>query len=417
MKKALKTLALIMLTVFLFTLVASAQGKTIEWDYEYGYREIYNYGGELKLGSNSISPVGKPDWFDLSGFRLDYVYYDFDVEKTGYYNILIDSDFAYVPSVSQDIRDGVVYGENERFNLDDEGFSVYLEEGECIFGIDFFVYEFSDEDYIGELNIEFIAEEITDIQIEDEYLEDIILGYHIDPEYDENNVFRIPAKGKVIFNNGKEREFYQDLEAEYSDDIAPGENKINFVLNDFKKEYTVQIKTVDDYIEKIEIGNPEEVAVITQTFIPDYAYSPDCYIELIITKPDGTKITENEVYNYYDIDLKGDKQLEIWFDYYRNDDGKWYFTAESCEKEYLSIPCEIIPASFENNCFIFIEKVVDCILFMRSDFSWYMSDAIGILSGLSITERFESFLDAFASIGDCCSEIYKLTEMFYNYVR
>lgn len=422
MKRTLKTIALILALVSLFALSASAKDKTIEWDYSYddSYRETYVYGGELKLGNNKIEPISKVNRFDFDTFHRDRVYYEFDVEKSGYYSIEILGDLYYthyLPNISQDIRNGVVYGEKEYLLLDDYCYGVYLEEGDCIFGVDFFIYEpyFLDGDYSGELSMEFIAEEITDIQIDDEYLEDMILGYHIATEYDENNTTDIVAGGKVVFDNGKEYEFYQIVDVEYSDDIAPGENKITFVLDDFKKEYTVQIKTVDDYIESIEIKNLEEVAVVTQTFIPDYAYSSDFYLDLVVNKPDGTKITEEEVYYFYDIELKGDKSLTIWFEYLQGDDGKWYFIAYAGDKELLREPCKTVSASFEDNYLIFIEKVADCTLFMLSDFSWYMSDAFGILSGLSITERFESFSDAFTSIGDCYSEIYNLTEKFIDY--
>ena len=422
MKKALKITALIIAIISMFTLIASAQDKTIEWNYGYEYSETYSYGGKLKIGNNKVAPVSKPKWYETGDFRSEYVYYEFDVEKSGYYSIDILGDLYYthyMPAVSQDIRDGVVYGEKESLFLDEYRYSVYLEEGDCIFGIDFFIYEpyFPDGDYSGELNIEFIAEKITDIQIDDEYLEDIIFGYHINPEYDENNTTYIPAKGKIIFENGKEYGFNQYLDIEYPDDIAPGESKITFVIDDFKKEYTVLIKTVDDYIESIEIDNIEEVAVVTQTFLPDVAYSPDVYYDLIVTKPDGTKITEEDVYYIYDIQLKGEKSLTIWFDHIQEDDGKWYFVAEAGYKEYLKVPCKSVPATFDQNCILFIEKVAEYTFVMLDEFSVYISDAFKLFSGLSITERFESFSDAFASIDNCYSEIYNLTEMFINHVK
>ena len=421
MKKGLKITALIIAIISMFTLIASAQDKTIEWNYGYEYSETYSYGGELKIGNNKVSPVSKPKWYETGDFRSEYVYYEFDVEKSGYYSIDILGDLYYthyMPAVSQDIRDGVVYGEKEYLFLDDYRYSVYLEEGDCIFGIDFFIYEpyFPDGDYSGELNIEFIAEKITDIQIDDEYLEDIIFGLHIDPEYDENNTTYIPAKGKIIFDNGKEYDFNQHLNIEYPDDIAPGESQITFVIDDFKKEYTVQIKTVDDYIESIEIGNIEEVAVVTQTFLPDVAYSTDVYYDLIVTKPDGTKITEEEVYYIYDIQLKGEKSLTIWFDHIQEDDGKWYFVVEAGYKEYLKVPCKSVPASFEENYILFIEKVAEYTFVMLDDFSCYILNAVDIFSGLTATERFESFFDAFTSIKDYYVEIFNLAKLFADNV-
>lgn len=422
MKKTLKITAFIILIVSLFSLSGYAQEKTIEWDSGYDYTETYSYGGELKLGNNKITPVNQPNRFDSNDFFYDSVYYEFNVEKSGYYSIDILGDLYathYMPAVSQDIRDGVVYGEKNYLYLDDSCYSVYLEEGNCVFGVDYFIYEPAfrpDDDYGSELKIAFVAEEITDVQIEEEYLEDIIFDCHIYPEYDENNTSRIPAKGKVVFSNGKEYEFDQYIDIKYSDDIAPGENKISVVVQNFTKEYTVQIKTVDDYIKNIEIGNPEEVAVVTKTFIPDVIYTPDEYIDLILTKPDGTKITE-EVYYFYDIELKGDKVLTVWCDYYQKDDGKWYLVVEAAGKEYLSIPCESVPASLLSNCALYYEGIVEYTVFMLEETSAYFTDAFDLFSGMSMNERAECFSDAFAVIKDYYSEIRNLTELFMDFAR
>ncbi len=417
MKKLLKITAFVIMIVSLFTLSASAQNKTIQWNDGYDI-ETYSYGGELKLGNNKIAPVGEKNWFDSASFHFNNVYYEFDVEKSGYYSVETVGELYVTPFVSQDIRDGVVYGDKETMFYDYDGFEIYLEEGECVFGVNFIIYGcvYPDDIYNCKLNIEFVAEEITDISVEDEYLEDIILGYHIATEYDENNIGSVPAKGKVIFNNGKELEFDQYISVEYPDNIAPGKNKISFVFPNFKKDYTVQIKTVKDYIKAVEIGNPEEVAVVKQLFISDVIYTPDAYFELILTKPDGTKIAE-EIYYSYDLELKGDKYLTIWCNHYQKDDGNWYLTVEVGNEEYLSIPCETIPASFGENYILYTDYITESILNIFTDFSWYMFDAVNAFSGLSITERAESFSDAFISVGENCSEIYKLTEMFINYIR
>ena len=414
MKKALKTSAFIILIISLFALNASAQSKTIEWDYGYedSERETYTYGGELKLGNNRIS---------TDADRSDFVrtYYEFDVEQSGYYNIEQVSYDDCTAYISQDIRNGVVYGDKEYFVFDNDGFKVYLEEGKCIFGVCFYDFDLSifDDTFECELNIELIASEITDLQIEDEYLEDIILGYHIGTEYDENNTGGIYAEGKIIFDNGKELEFSEWIGVKYPENITKGENVITFVLPNYKKSYTVQIKTVDDYIKNIEIGNAEDVAVVKETFLPDVVYSIDPeYFELILTMPDGSKKTELVEY-YYDIELKGDRLLTVWCDYYQKEDGKWYLTVSVGNDEYLSIPCETNPASFGENYILYTDYITESMFNIFTDFSWYMFDAVNAFSGLSITERAESFSDAFVSVGENCSEIYQLTEMFINYIR
>lgn len=420
MKKALKIFAFVIMLVSVFTLSAFAQDKTIEWDlgYEDSEREIFCYGGELELGNNKVSSVNKPDKYNYI-FYEDLVYYEFDVEQSGYYNIeFVSENFNGTSYISQDIRNNVVYGDEEYFLFDEDGFKVYLEEGNCIFGLVFYYdsLSFSCHAYEGELNIEFIAEEIADLQIEDEYLEDIILGYHIDTDYDEENTCGIPAKGKLVFDNGKEMEFDECLTAKYDEDIAPGENEITFVLPNYQKKFTVLIKTIDDFIKNIEIGNAEEVAVVKELFVPDvvYAIAPERF-ELILTMPDGTKKTEYIDY-YYDIELKGEKLLTVWCEYYQKEDGNWYLTVELGAKEYLRIPCKTIPASFTENYVLYLEGVMEYASIMVDDSAWYFTDALDLFSDLSVKERIDCISNAFASIGNYYSEVYKLTEMFINYV-
>ena len=413
MKKALKTSAFIILIISLFALNASAQSKTIEWDYGYedSERETYTYGGELKLGNNKIS---------TDADRSDFVrtYYEFDVEQSGYYNIEQVSYDDCTAYISQDIRNGVVYGDKEYFVFDNDGFKVYLEEGKCIFGVCFYDFDLSifDYTYECELNIELIASEITDLQIEDEYLEDIILGYHIGTEYDENNTGGIYAEGKIIFDNGKELEFSEWIGVKYPENIAKGENVITFVLPNYKKSYTVQIKTVDDYIKYIEIGNAEDVAFVKETFMPDVVYSIDPeYFELILTMPDGSKKTELVEY-YYDIELKGDRLLTVWCDYYQKEDGKWYLTVSVGNDEYLRIPCETVPASFSENYIVYWESVAEYTFSMLDETSSWFSNAFDILSELSFKERTEYISNGFTAISNYYSGIYNLTEMFIGYV-
>lgn len=416
MKKTLKISVLFLMIITLFALSASAQDDVILWDNGYETEE-YNYGGELKLGNNKIRPVGESGWFDSASFRFDNVYYEFDVKKSGYYSIEAMGDLYVMPFVSQDITDGVVYDETEMMLCDYEEYMVYLEEGECIFGVNFMIYGwiYQDDSYIIDLNIDYIAEEIADITVEDEYLEDIILGYHIATEYDEGNISGIPAKGKIIFSNGTETEFDQYVSVEYPDDISAGETEIAFVFPNFKKNYTVNITTFEEYISDVEIANPEDVTVVEQAFLPDVIYSPDVYCELVITKPDGSKKTE-EIYGSYDFELKGDKYLTVWCDHYQKDDGKWYFIVEVGNKEYLSVPCETVPASFKTNYILYVNGITEYTLIMYEEFLWYLSDAVRISSGLSIKERGECVADAFSAIRENFGEMKNLTELFIDYI-
>ena len=424
MKKAIKIAAMFVLLISIFTLSASAKNKTIEWDYYSDGMELYTYadGGELKLGNNEIAPVGKPDFHDSDDFFEDKVYYEFNVEKSGYYSVEILGDLYYthyVPKISQDIRDGIVYGEKEYLLLNNNDYTVYLEEGCCIFGIDFWIYEpyYSDGIYDGGLNIEFVAEKISDVQIDNESLEDIILGQHIDPEHDENSKTYIPATGKIIFSNGKEFTFDQYIGIEYPENVAPGKNEIIFVFREFKKAYSVDLKTIEDYIESVEIRNLDEIAVVTQTFIPDYVFTPDRCIDLVINKTDGTKLTDSNVYFIYSIQLKGGKSLSLWFDYIQDESGKWYFVAYSGEKELLREPCITINASFESNLNLFTQKISDYVIFMLTDFAWYMSEALDIFSGQSAAERSESISDAFNAVRFYSEEILNLIKLFVKNIK
>ncbi len=417
MKKTLKITALFIIIISLFTLNASADGKTVQWDNGYDI-ETYAYGGELKLGGNSISPIRKPNIFETEIIYLDNVYYEFNAGKSGYYSIVSVGDLFLTPQVSQDIRDGVVYGEEDWIFLND-GILVYLEEGSSIFGVSFIVYEhlYPNDVYSGEINIEYVAKEITDMQIEEEYLEDIILEEHIRPEYDDDNISGIPVKGKLIFDNGKEAEFDQYLDFEYPENIAPGKNKITFNIPHFKKAFTVDIKTVDDYIRNIEIGNADEVALVSQSFVPYIAIPPEPdNIELVFTLPDGTKKTEYVSY-YYDFELKGDKFIPVWCEYYQKEDGEWYLVVEVTNEEYLSIPCKKVSASFTENYFLYLEGITEFTSIMFDDISWYVSDAFNLFSGIGIDERMQCISEAFNAVSNCFSDIRELTGYFIDYLR
>lgn len=420
MKKAFKIALAAVMIISMMTLFASAQEKSIElcYDEEYSETETYYYGGELKNGNNKVRPLADVDEIIFGDHYDDYVYYEFDVEQSGYYDFEAVSDAYYSIYISQDVRNGVVYGDTEVMFMDDKGFSVYLEEGSCIVGLIFYFYDWNGlgDVYNSGLNIEFLGAEITDMQIEEEYLEDLILGYHIGNEYDEENICGIYAEGKLVFDSGKECEFGESFAVEYPEDIAPGENAVTFTLPGYSKEYTVQIKTVDDYIKSVEVGNADRVAVVRQTFVPFIAYPSETdSIELIITKPDGTKQTE-AVGWHYDIELKGEKTLTVWCDYCQKDDGNWYLTVQAAEKEFLAVPCETVSASFGENISLYWEGVLEYSLIMIDDVMYYLPDALNVFSGLNSEDRMIYFSNVFSAVGDCCGEIYSLTEMFFDYV-
>lgn len=420
MKKLVKTAALAVLMISLLGIGAFAQNKTIEWDFseDVFLRETFSYGGELEVGSNEVTPLTEIEKVIFGDYYSDNVYYEFDVPESGYYDFETVSDAYYTVYISQDIRDGIVYGDTECLTVEDDGVKVYLEEGECKVGLVFYFYDWNGlgDIYNSELNIEFFGSEITDFQIEEEYLEDLILGCHIGSESDENNTAYIFAEGKLVFDSGRECDFYGYLDIEYSDDIAPGENTVTVVLSDYRKDYTVQIKTVDDYIKDIEVGNIGDMTVVRQSFIPEVVFTPDTeYTELIITYPDGTKKTEI-AYDGYSIELKGDKYLWITYDYVQHEDGKWYFTVAAMDKEYVSVPCETVEASFDENCGLYFNYVLEYAIGMTGEVSWYLSDAFDMLSGLSAGERMECVSAAFSEIGEYYAEVYELTGMFMSSV-
>lgn len=415
MKRKLKIIALIFILISLLAVGAFAQNKTIEWDYggEESPRETYSFGGELQIGDNKVSPLTDAYNIIFSDYYSENVYYEFDVEKSGYYDFETVSDAYYGIYISQDIKDGVAYGDAEYLTFEDEGYKVYLEEGECVVGLIFYFYDWNGlgDIYNSELNIEFIGSEITDLQIADEYLENIILGYHIATEYDEENICSILAEGKLVFDSGKEYEFFEYLDVRYSDDIAPGENVITFVLPNYEKEYAVKIKTVDDYIKDIEVVNIEEATVVKETFMPDIVLQPDEYIEIIITLPDGTEKNDD-----YIVELNGDNYIWVTYDYIQKDDGKWYFVVSAADKEFICEPCETVTASFEENFGLYWSSVLEYAVGMIGETSWYFTDAFNMFSGLSAGERMEYISIVFSELKEYYTEVYNLTELFVNSV-
>lgn len=422
MKKTLKTVISLVLaaalTFSLFSVGAFAQDKSIVWDYgEDVVKDTYYYGGELMLGENKVSPLADADEIEFDFVYTDLVYYEFEVEQSGYYNIV--TDYNYYFCISQDIRDGVAYGDEEyiSFTEDYDVYMCYLTEGDCVFGLCFALYNWdsNDEIYNSSLAIEFVGESITDMQIEEEYLEDIILGYHIASEYDEDNTSYLPVKGKVTFDSEKEVEISNYLKAEYDGNIAPGEAEIIFSLLNYKKDFTAQIKTVEDFVKSIEINNINEINKVKETFLPDYAVYPDAEdVELTITFADGTKKTETVDYGY-EIELKGDKYIYIWCDYVQKEDGKHYFTVEVADKEYLSIPCETEPSSFDENMLLLWEGIMEHAFLMIDFVSMYLGYAFDLTTDVSIEDRLAAISSAFERVGRYFENVSEFVELFGNY--
>lgn len=422
MKKSLKSIVSLVLTAVLmfslFSICAFAEEKSIIWNYgENVVQDTYYYGGELKVGENKVSPLADADELVFDYVYTDMVYYEFEVEQSGYYNII--TEYNYYICISQDIRDGVAYGNEDytTYNEDYDVYMCYLTEGECVFGLGFIIYTWDskEEIYNSSLGIEFIGEEITDMQIEQEYLEDIILGYHIDSEYDEDNSGSLPVKGKVTFDSEKEVEISNYLMVEYADGIAAGETEITFCLLNYKKDFTVQIKTVENFVKSVEINNTDEINKVKETFVPDFVIYPDVEdVDLTVTMADGTKKNITDTYSY-EIELKGEKFIYIWCDYVQKEDGKHYFTVEVADKEYLSIPCETEPVSFNENMNLFWKSVMEQAFLLIDFVSMYLNYAFDFTANIGVEDRLAAISSAFMRVERYFENVSELVEHFRNY--
>lgn len=269
-----------------------------------------DYTGELKEGRNHITFEDDSEIY----------YVNFNADKAGYYSFACDynspAGYCYI-AVPESSDNGEI---NSFINVEGNyhsGWLYHLKEGDNVLIVTKSQYFESDE---SDINAEYIGEEITDVVIDKEDLDNIVLGYD---EFADNNLVLSQIQStdggmlyanffntKFVFSNGNT---YDSGKTALNYRIKDGklkEGKNTAVFTFFGKEYEKEITVhpITEYVKDIEISNLEQFAV-AEIGEEGFVYGrPDEY-EITVTYADGTKETFDG--NTWDKTLNFDNGVQL----------------------------------------------------------------------------------------------------------
>lgn len=268
------TLLIAILTLSMGTAAFAASGDLNWYDGSDGALiNTFTYGGKsIEEGKTKISSNGN-----------ETVYYDFEVENSGYYFIDTANDsWVMIPETvsgnnAEGFIDDVYYGENEKRIF-------LLEDGETVIGINFYK---ETEDTI---TVEYLGEKVVDFTVDEKELACRIIGWDVweaNMEY-----FWVETDTVITFSSGKTFEI-KDFGFEGTCDPTPKTGKNTATLEFFGVEKEVEFNAyyITDIVESAEISNPYDYTTI-KTDYNGYEYWDYINNEtLTVTFKDGSKFT------------------------------------------------------------------------------------------------------------------------------
>lgn len=271
--------------------------KTLDFNTPGTMIQKVRYKGTMKYGKNHIE-------FEDD---IEVYYVNFNAEKAGYYSIICDykDPFTHCSVVlPEDPYSNTISGFSDYEINMMNGISVnYLNKGENT------VLVFRDEGYDStDIDVEYLGEELTDIVIDQDELDNVVLGYNEFIGYDESlgmnmwlnqdqyrykegtyaNIF----KTKLVFSSGKT---YDVGEKQFMYTIKEGklkEGKNTMVITFFDKEFEkeITVRPITDFVKDIEISNLEEISV-AEIGEDGFVFEKPEEYDITVTYADGSKET------------------------------------------------------------------------------------------------------------------------------
>lgn len=326
MKKTFK-LILVVTVITILSLMATsayaAQPENITWNYERDLYEDFTYGGKAVTEGTTeiINPTDK-----------NFAYYDFYAKESGYYAVCTENDSWVIFAEEFDENTAKGIAEYEYFYIGyDEYRLFFLEKGENIMGISFYGLE---EDTV---TIEYYGSEILDYTINEEILDDYIIGWNVwecNPEY-----FSVNSDTVITFSSGKTLEL-EENSFEGTCDSTPVEGKSKATIEFFGIEKEVEFTAyyIDSIVESVELSNVEKHTTVYEDYTGENQYVEISGETLTVSFTDGTKCVAPVEENYATVVLPTGYQTEAYIghDTYEN-----ILNVEFFGKRFIEINCEV----------------------------------------------------------------------------
>ncbi len=304
--------------------------KTLDFRDPKKMAEKVDYKGTLKLGDNHV---------EFEDGVITY-YVNFEVKEPGYYLFTSDRKDMYTFSwifVPEDSQSGQIDGYYSAVisQYENEDILEYFEAGEHTL----LISRTEGIDSTG-VNVEYLGKEITDIQIEQEDLDNVILGYDEiirRDDRDKNTLWIVPHdmteveeglygnsfRAKIIFSSGKVHDM-GDVGLGYhvkGGKLKEGKNTVTFDLGEkfgFYKEFVITAHSPKEYVKDIEISNIDEFKKVKINEVGFVHSRPENY-EVTVTYADGRKETfDGATWDSF-IELDDGRKLFVIFNRARED--------------------------------------------------------------------------------------------------
>ncbi len=286
MKKIMSViLAALILVCPMLSAFATQAPETLEWyfcmeeEIEYCDPWIYDYMGEITLGENEVSFTGEEG----------SSYYTFNAENAGYYYVECLEEKVSWFGFPEKIKNNTAFYEKEGYSIsgsDLERKTVYkFDAGETFFGVDLYGSFNADETY--KIDIEYLGEEITDFTFDEENLDNLIM----DADVFDGGYSGFGTDVTVEFSSGKTLFFPEEWIELYTEDSTweKGENEVTVWFLDFKKEITVTVHEITEFITDVEFVNYDEFKNVTTRY-NDFLWENIYGAKLVFTFADGEKV-------------------------------------------------------------------------------------------------------------------------------
>ncbi len=380
--KAILGMALALIMVFGSIPAFAAQiGDTIKW---------YDDDGAIikECVLTDIIDIDDTITINAESGKRKYSYI-LNAEKTGYY-AFIETGYPNV-YIAPKYENGSAYSDpgyfdslicNDTSNYPD-AIIVYLEAGEVFFTT--YVYDMES----ATVSFEFLGEEITNVEYEQEYLEDLIIGCEVSEDSDSFQLEHFSTVD-ITFSSGKKvSDIFTDRLFRYDAPLKEGKNTGNMEILNHKEPVTFTAYPVSKYIESMEISNIQKILDVKINYRNEYIY-PAVHEETVTVKfTDGTSI---EVQPSPDINVGMDfingHRYRLRTLYNETDDGmifglgfgKHLFNEGT--PILFSAPCKVSKLSFAENLKILSETIT-------WEFKWVFGDSnLGSIISIDFRELY-----------------------------
>ncbi len=266
------------------------------------------YKGTMELGKNHIT-------FEDS---VDLYYVDFNAQESGYYSFDCENDDCYAVLPEDSESESINALAHDEVNIRNKIQLYYVEKGMNTV----LVFKNPDVDSAN-IDVKYLGEKITDIVIEQQDLDNVVLGYN---EYtDDGNAVNqnqsIMGEGtyanlfrtKILFSSGKVYDM-DNTELVYTvreGELREGRNTAVFNIFGNEIEREITLHPITDYVKNIEISNLEEFtfAKINEN---GFVYEAPENYEITITYGDASQETFDGT--IWDKTLKLDNGVELRVD-------------------------------------------------------------------------------------------------------